>query len=275
MNHIHALELVFEYFKGLAVNGVVPINLQASSVVGTVQDDPFDTWVAKELKKALPAFEITHAGKLTTPDIVLRDRESDILFGIEIKKLIQLSNGSDSRGLTIDYNSCLPCGKTFITIDDKDVEIPNFYLFCLLNQQSTGIVSLILMDGDFINNNIELHKLSKTTNYTEYKHGPYGEGSIRHRNMYTYPNPMNSKIKCFHLDYSFVIKETDSISNRLTQSTRYKIIRDEVTGKSIQYLVFNTKTFSQTSIPIITNIFGECKKRSVKKKSPFRIKLLK
>ena len=53
------------------------------------------------------------------------------------------------------------------------------------------MVTTILMDGDFLNYDFELHKDAKYANQSEYDHGPYGEGSIRHRRMYTYPNPLN------------------------------------------------------------------------------------
>ena len=68
-------------------------------------------WVGEEIKVALPEIQVFHAGKLTTPDIVLRHKQSNTILGLEVKKLIQKKDGTDPRGLTIDYNSCLPCGK--------------------------------------------------------------------------------------------------------------------------------------------------------------------
>jgi len=129
------------------------------SIVGTVQDDPFDTWIELEIKKALPTnFEIYHSGALTTPDIIIRDKTDGTTVGLEIKKLIQKQNGSDSRGLTIDYNSCLPCGSTMIKVGIETIIIPCFYLFALLDTTSKNIVILILLDGDFLNYDFELHK---------------------------------------------------------------------------------------------------------------------
>src|SRR5690554_4989509 len=108
----------------------IPIDLRHRSLVGTVQDDPFDTWVGDEIKRALPEnFEIFHSGSLTTPDIILRDKTDGTIVGLEIKKLIQKPNGSDSRGLTIDYNSSLPCGSTMVKVGAETVIIPCFYLF--------------------------------------------------------------------------------------------------------------------------------------------------
>ena len=106
----------------------IPVNMRAKSLVGTVQDDPFDTWIEAEIRKALPSnFEVFHSGSLTTPDIIIRDKQNGTIVGLEIKKLIQKSNGSDSRGLTIDYNSSLPCGSTLIKVGTETIVIPCFY----------------------------------------------------------------------------------------------------------------------------------------------------
>jgi hypothetical protein len=135
-------------------------------------------------------FEVFHSGSLTTPDLIIRDKKSGTIVGLEIKKLIQKSNGSDSRGLTIDYNSCLPCGLTLIKIGAISYCYTLLYLFALLDITSSNIVTLIVLDGDFLNYDFEIHKESKYSNYTEYEHDPYGEGSVRHRKMYTYPKPL-------------------------------------------------------------------------------------
>ncbi len=47
------------------VKGTIPIKLRPISLVGTVQDDPFDCWVGNEIKKTMPEIEIHHAGKLS------------------------------------------------------------------------------------------------------------------------------------------------------------------------------------------------------------------
>lgn len=163
-------------------NNGIPVDLRPNEVVGTVQDDPFDCWMENLFKELLPDnLEIFHAGKLTTPDLIIRDKKSNTIIGLEIKKLIQQRDGKDSRGLTMDYNSCLPCGHTLVKIGKDTVVIPCYYLFALLNPDSTEIITLIMMDGDFLNYDFELHKESKYSNFTEYNHGPFGEGSVRHR----------------------------------------------------------------------------------------------
>ena len=233
------LEIIIKIYRELISrigSKGIPINLKAKSLVGTVQDDPFDTWIEKEIQKALSKnFEIFHSGSLTTPDLIIRDRLTGTTVGLEIKKLIQKSNGSDSRGLTIDYNSCLPCGSTLIKIGAETIIIPCFYLFALIDKSNKNIVSMIMLDGDFLNYDYELHKDSKYSNYTEYNHGPYGEGSVRHRKMYTYPNPLNSKIIEFHLRQILIAKKTDLEKIKEDSNITEQIIRADNYGNSFFY----------------------------------------
>ena len=249
----------------------IPVNLRAKSVIETVQDDPFDTWIEIEIKKALPkTFEIFHSGSLTTPDLVVRDKKSGILVGLEIKKLIQKSNGSDPRGLTIDYNSSLPCGSTLIKVGEETIIIPCYYLFALLDNASKNIVTLILLDGDFLNYDFDLHKEAKYSNYTEYNHGPYEEGSVRHRKMYTYPNPLNSKISEFHLRQILIAKKSEF--EKLTDKSNIteQIIRQDKFGNSFYYYLKDntTKTVGDLkSLATLKDIFDACKARQPKERT--------
>lgn len=189
-------------------NGI-PVKLRPVNLVGTVQDDPFDCWIEEEIKRTLPDnFEVFHSGQLTTPDLVIRDKNTGLVVGLEIKKLIQNNKKKDPRGMTLDYNSCLPCGKAMVKVGSDTVIVPCYYLFALLSPMSDRIVTLIILDGDFLNNDFELHKEAKYSNYTEYSHGPYEEGSVRHRKMYTYPNPLNSQLDMFHLHQVLVVKKS-------------------------------------------------------------------
>ncbi len=108
MKQIEIIAEIYDAFSSKVKDGRLPISLKPPALVGTVQDDPFDTWIGDEIKRAIPSLEVFHAGKLTTPDIVLRYKPSNAIIGLEVKKLIQHPNGKDPRGLTIDYNSCLP-----------------------------------------------------------------------------------------------------------------------------------------------------------------------
>lgn len=265
------LEIVVSIYKSLIskiTKTGIPVDLRLKSIVGTVQDDPFDTWIEGEIRNALPkTFEVFHSGSLTTPDLVIRDNKSGIVIGLEIKKLIQKANGSDSRGLTIDYNSCLPCGSTMIKVGEETVIIPCFYLFALLDNDSKNIVTLILLDGDFLNYDFDLHKESKYSNYTEYNHGPYEEGSVRHRKMYTYPNPLNSKIKEFHLRQILIAKKSEFEKNTENRNITEQIIRADKYGNSFYYFLKDDtikKAKNLTSLVTLIDIFDSCKSRKPK-----------
>lgn len=247
----------------------IPVHLRPATVVGTVQDDPFDCWVEEVIQKTSSKdFEVFHSGTLTTPDLVVRDKKSGLIIGIEVKKLIQKTNGKDPRGMTIDYNSCLPCGKAFVKVGAETRIIPCFYLFALLNPESTKIVSLILVDGDFLNYDFELYKEAKYANTSEYNHGPYGEGSVRHRRMYTYPNPLNSKLEEFYLRMVLVLKKQDIEQLGETLNINEQIVREGKYGNSFYYFLLDEIAPCNSDAELITlsNIFDACKLREVKER---------
>ena len=268
-NEHQIISEVYDYYYGKIENDVIPINLQAPSLIGTVQDDPFDTLVVEEISAAFPNLEVVSSGKLTTPDIILRDKQSGVIVGIEVKKLIQKANGADSRGLTIDYNSCLPCGTALIKVGDSTVDIPCYYLFCLLTPDSTGIVTFILIHGDFINYDFNSHKEAKISNYTEYEHGPYGEGSVRHRAMYTYPNPLNYKLSCFHARKVFVGKKLDIENLKLTKYVTHEVSREDIYRNNFLYcIVDKSKDDHAPELIKVFDIFAGCKARSPRSRTP-------
>lgn len=269
MNHLSIVLGIYSHFVGLLNGGEIPINLRAPSLVGTVQDDPFDSWIADEIKKALPTLEIVHVGSLTTPDILLRDKNTGAILGLEVKKLIQKPSGADARGLTLDYNSCLPCGQALIKVGRDAVAIPCYYLFALLKGNSSSIVTMILMDGDCLNYDFDLHKQAKISNISEYAHGPYGEGSVRRRAMYTYPNPLNSKLVFFHLRKILVIKKYHADSINVSACTTQVIRRDDIYGNSFHYSIIDyTVPPINGEPPLLMDIFKECKERQQKERTP-------
>lgn len=265
MDAIEIVEGIYSELSARVSNGIIPISLRPPTLVGTVQDDPFDSWVGAEIKQALQEVEVFHAGKLTTPDIVLRHKPSNTLLGLEVKKLIQQPDGKDPRGLTIDYNSCLPCGKALVKVARNTVEVPCFYLFALLSGDSSAMVTSILMDGDFLNYDFELHKEAKYANQSEYGHGPYGEGSVRHRRMYTYPNPLNHKLSFFHLRHILVIKQHDLAALATREATCTDlIIRSDKYDHAFHYVVIDKcagQPLPLDQLPVRQDIFRECKER--------------
>lgn len=275
MNHHEIILALYKHMVNLMDDGKIPIDLRAPSLVGTVQDDPFDCWVEVEIKKALPGLEVVHSGSLTTPDILIRNRTNGAIAGLEVKKLIQKPSGADSRGLTIDYNSCIPCGQALVKVGKDTVAIPCYYLYCLLDPNSQNIVTMILMDGDFINYDFNLHKKAKIANVSEYNHGPYGEGSVRRRAMYTYPNPLNHKLKFFHLRKILVIKKFDAENLHVEDNATHLIRRDDLFDNSFHYFIIDN---SVPPVPeekkiSLTDVFIACKKRKPKKRTSSYAKL--
>lgn len=274
-NEHEIIRAIYDKFHLRMEDGHIPIDLRAPSLIGTVQDDPFDCFICEMITSEFPTLEVTSSGKLTTPDIIVRDRSSGVIVGIEVKKLIQQPNGADPRGLTMDYNSCLPCGTALIRVGDSTVDIPCYYLFCLLSNDSKQIVTLILMHGDFLNYDFNLHKEAKTANKSDYGHGPYGEGSVRRRAMYTYPNPLNYKLKCFFGRKIFVLKEPDSQRLKLTTWVTHRIERLDIYGNRFMYVIVENGQNSLSDSMVkdgvvpetVRDIFIACKKRKSKKRN--------
>lgn len=266
MEELKIIDTIYNALVGNRSLKGIPIHLRSRSTVGTVQDDPFDIWISHEITSALPpSFEVFHSGSLTTPDLIIRDKDSGTLVGLEIKTLIQKSNGSDSRGLTIDYNSSLPCGSAMIKLGNDTIVIPCYYLFALLDNSSRYIVTLIIMDGDFLNYDYDLYKEAKYANYTEYGHGPYNEGSVRHRKMYTYPNPLNSKISEFFLRMILVAKKSNFDKLSDSQHISEQIVRSDRFGNDFYYYLKDVNNLNNPStLDTLKDIFDECKKRKPK-----------
>ena len=265
-------DIILAIYRGLISNKKkdgIPVKLRPNRVVGTVQDDPFDCWIEEVIRKVLPKnIEVFHSGQLTTPDLVIRDKASGTIIGLEIKKLIQDARGKDPRGMTIDYNSCLPCGRTIIKVGGEAQIVPCYYLFALLSPQSDRIITLIIMDGDFINYDFELHKEAKYSNYTEYQHGPYGEGSVRHRKMYTYPNPLNSQLDFFYMRHLLVVKKNALGNREELNEVKEQIERVDKYNNSFFFSMLDETTTAKHSgeLTTLTNIFDACKQRKPKER---------
>ena len=124
------------------------------------------------------------------------------------------------------------------------------------------------MDGDFLNYDFDLHIQGKYANTSQYGHGPYGEGSVRGRAMYNYPNPLNVKIKTFHQKHSLVIK--DEQIYQMDDSNLFefsKIERKDIKGGVINYTQYTANKSNQ--VASISDIFTACKLRKPKKRTAY------
>lgn len=171
----------------------------------------------------------------------------------------------------MDYNSSLPCGKAMVKVENETIIIPCYYLFALLATQSDNIVTLIILDGDFLNYDLELYKESKYSNYTEYNHGPYGEGSVRHRKMYTYPNPLNSHLACFNLHKLLIVKK-NLIEKRIERTKPVgQIVRTDKYGNSFYFSILDEtdEKMQCNEFETLTGIFDDCKVRKPKERTAY------
>ncbi|MBC3794974.1 hypothetical protein [Spirosoma utsteinense] len=257
---------IYGHLIGQIESNKIPVTIRPKTTIGTVQDDPFDEWVREQIGVVFPQYDIVPTGPLMTPDIIIHDPATNLFLSIEVKKLVQKANGSDPRGLTLDYNSCLPCGSALIKVDKETLVIPCFYLFALISPDSQQIVGSIFMDGDFLNYDFNLHKEAKYANVSEYGHGPYGEGSVRNRKMYTYPNPLNSKLSFLHLRHTLIVKKPDFETFPVAGKATDIVVRDDIYGNSFHYLVIDGLAEEKASpqfaeLPHRTDIFKACKQR--------------
>ena len=277
MSDISMASEIFTTLSGCrdAQTGKIVVRLRPNTIIGKTQDDPFDEWIGETLEERLPQYEVIHSGKLTVPDIIVRHRESREIIGIEVKKLDQKDNGNDSRGLTLDYNSCIPCGQMQIKIGGTVSNIRVYYLFALLAPDQNSLTTLVLLDGDFLNYDFDLHLKGKYANGSTYGHGSYGEGSVRGRAMYNYPNPLNSAIKPLFGKHSLIVKE--GLAYQLDKSSLIysaQIIRTDINGDDFLYRLYSDdgkQLNPQKPTPIIRDIFSGCKERKPKKSVAYMV----
>lgn len=271
MNHAQiALAVYHAITTGNRSDQPLPLTLPEPEEARTVQDDVFDKWFADYLDDALPEFDIFSSGALTVPDVVVRHRESRSLIGVEVKKLDANENGEDPRGLTLDYNSCVPCGRMDVKISDVVRTIPVYYFFALLSSDNKKILRSTLLNGDFLNDDFSLHQESKSANISEYSHGAYREGSVRRRAMYNYPNPMNSKLEPFVGKHSVVLKEEDLGKGIDCDLYLDKIFKRQKPNKtSLTFKMFTKEKKNSDAVEVIDDIFDGCKKRKSRKRSSY------
>lgn len=142
---------------------------------------------------------------LEHPDLILQRDET--IVGIECKSL-EASASFIASGVgvpcrtTIDFNSTVPCGqeqykgkfKEFRHLRGKPIRC--FYALALYGEieGEPHLISFLMVDGNHINRDYELHK--KHRNISRSGFGSYGDGQIRERKMYIFPNPLtDSELK--------------------------------------------------------------------------------
>lgn len=144
------------------------------------------------------------------PDVVIT--ENNHIEGYELKS-------AKSRNADVQYNSTPPCG----TMLYQGIEVKCFYVFADYNLDSTQTQGfgedLIIVDGDYINSDFGLVE-QHSTSYEPC--GSYGDGRIRHRKMYHFPNPL----KFFEHGYYLVSKDEQlnrQFADLIKQTSTFRI----------------------------------------------------
>ncbi|MGD9101640.1 MAG: hypothetical protein PVF45_14260 [Anaerolineae bacterium] len=152
---------------------------------------------------ASPRFDLVlWQSLLEYPDFVLEHKGA--CLGIECKSLrasrrfVETRQGTPCR-TTIDFNSTVPCGqesykgkfKRYASL--KGQPITSFYALGLYGkvEDEDRILSFLLVDGNYINRDFTLHQTHRNTSRGGF--GSYGDGRIRERKMYIFPNPLTDQ----------------------------------------------------------------------------------
>lgn len=245
----------------------------------TRQDDPFDKWIAENAANLnLPNLKIHTSGPLIHPDVVIEHKKDNTLdyLGVEIKKLNATDKGKDPRGVTLDYNSTIPCGTLRIYRRNREyLDIKGYYLFVLLDQNQAElerqVFNFIFCDGDLLNDDFELHQRSKTSNISEYGIGSYAEASVRHRDMYNFPNPLDSNIPEL-ADQVSLIHESGDLENRYPDLVKTHSIKRNRRDQTTRYFyIYRHRLAAEKpdNVPEI-ELFVKCAKRKPKKRSEYK-----
>jgi hypothetical protein len=132
-------------------------------------------------------------------DLVIE--EGSVRLGVECKSLeaspnfISTGNGVPCR-TTIDFNSTVPCGQENFKgkfqpyRELRGKPLRTFYALALYGEVGgeNKVLSFILADGNYLNRDYKLHQEHK--NISRPGFGSYGDGQIRERKMYIFPNPL-------------------------------------------------------------------------------------
>jgi len=150
-------------------------------------------------------FSIQIQGRNSKPDYLV-GREN-VVEGYELKSLENAHTGSRDPSKVpcrtdVDFNSGIPCGKFLLKRGHRlpsgfqvavGAELRCHYLFVLyefIGSSPLNVkgIALTLVDGNYLNSDLTLAEGHK--NISEPGFGSYGDGFVRIRKMYRFPNPL-------------------------------------------------------------------------------------
>lgn len=175
------------------------------------QDDPFDEFVRERLEAHVPPdlHVLGATGPLISPDIVVASRaqlgdlrrgEATLdprrVVGVEVKKLNRSKSGRVARPGGLDFNTTPPCRSVTVYRDDKQLEIPGFYLFACLEGRGSNcrVTALVLCDGGALDESTREYRRAVGQREKRIGIGSYGDGLDRERPMFVFPNPLGWRV---------------------------------------------------------------------------------
>ena len=176
------------------------------------QDDPLDEYICEVLQAALPDdVKVEASGPLVTPDLVVhrpsacnQASRADLrtspqrIVALEVKKLERGASGRVARASGLDYNTTPPCGTVRVyDLDGNSLDAKGFYLFLCQESAPDGqrtyrLTSLVLCDGDFLNEDFSYYLSIVGRRSKEIGLGTYGDGANRVRPMLIFSNPLGA-----------------------------------------------------------------------------------
>lgn len=197
----------------------------------------FQNWIEQQLQPA--GYTVEVQGRNTHPDFrIVKGGKSE---GLEAKSLGNKSHGNRTKTpcrTDVDFNSAIPCGQVHL----QGQMIRCYYVFMLYEKVpgdplKLDGVALALLDGDFLNADLTLAQGHKNTSQGGF--GSYGDGFIRTRKMYRFPNPLT------HPDLMFkaVLVTQDKLKNPGAVGLKLSntLQKTEVGGTARTFYVYEIK----------------------------------
>ena len=194
-------------------------------------------WFVDRLKSLKVPFK--QLGRNTYPDFWVG---TDPCEGFEIKSLA-FTKGRPARA-DYDCNSSIPSGR----VDSRDVFLA-FFLYTGTGDQPRRVHSLSIAHGDLINSD---HALADAhANSAVRQFGSYGDGFIRDRKMYRFPNPFTLDPAGIGRCRLIVPSSWDLSANKLRKvgSIKRTVFSTEVAGYSVNLRASGKFTVKRVPYP--------------------------
>lgn|SRR3989338_815233 len=193
----------------------------------------FQDWIEMQLGGA---YGIHRQGRNSHPDYILT--KDGLSVGLEAKSLENRQANRRDPSVApcrtdVDFNSAIPCG--FINFRNQTLRC--YYAFALYDTDSSSTlhvngICVAFVDGNYLNRDFNLAVSHR--NVSKGGFGSYGDGFIRTRKMYRFPNPLTYE----PFRYKSVFVTEDKIVNPRVHGLKQTIIVTKTGKDGVEY-VFN------------------------------------